>query len=157
MQPEALLKQLDTCLEYFNRSTSCLTEEDSSFKPFDEAFTVAQQMAHVAHTFDWFADGVFGPDGFDLDFSEAEKALAKVTSLAMAREWLEGAFKNLTDEIRSRTADELAQTLPPGLVMGGAPRFAAVQGVVEHTAHHRGVLTVYSRLCGHKPASPYMD
>lgn len=32
--------------------------------------------------------------------------------------------------------------------------FAAI---LEHTAHHRGVLTVHSRLCGHTPAMPYMD
>jgi len=28
--------------------------------------------------------------------------------------------------------------------------------MVEHTAHHRGALTVYSRVLGKVPAMPYM-
>ena len=52
--------------------------------------------------------------------------------------------------------EELSQTLPEGPVMGGAPRLAAVSAIVEHTAHHRGALTVYSRLAGYTPNMPYM-
>jgi uncharacterized damage-inducible protein DinB len=47
--------------------------------------------------------------------------------------------------------------LPPGPVMGGMPRMAIVGAIQDHTAHHRGALTVYSRLCGHTPAMPYME
>ena len=46
--------------------------------------------------------------------------------------------------------------LPEGPVMGGAPRLAIVNAITDHTAHHRGTLTVYSRLRGHTPAMPYM-
>ena len=39
--------------------------------------------------------------------------------------------------------------------VGGAPRLALVTGLGDHTAHHRGVLAVYARLCGRVPAMPY--
>lgn len=157
MQPEALLEQLRHSLEYFNRSSACLQEGDSTFAPQEGMYTVAQQVAHVAHSVDWFTEGAFGENGFDLDFSKFATAIAEVTSLEAARQWLDEAYKQMADEIRSRTPEELAETLPEGLVMGGAPRFVAVSNVAEHTAHHRGALTVYARLLGRVPASPYMD
>jgi uncharacterized damage-inducible protein DinB len=43
------------------------------------------------------------------------------------------------------------------MVMGGAPRYAVISAIEDHTAHHRGALTVYSRLRGHVPTMPYMD
>lgn len=155
MHPEALIQQLANCRTYFERSTSCLTEKDSNYAPQEELFTVAQQVTHVAHTIDWFRDGALGP-GFDMDFSNFDKVLADVKSLDWARNWLDKAFKDLEAEIRRRSPEELAESLPEGPIMGGAPRGAVVQGVMEHTAHHRGVLTVYSRLLGYTPTMPYV-
>ena len=37
-----------------------------------------------------------------------------------------------------------------------APKGAAAQGLVDHTAHHRGALAVYARLVGKTPSMPYM-
>ncbi len=45
--------------------------------------------------------------------------------------------------------------LPEGPVMGGAPRMAIISAIEEHTAHHRGALSVYSRLLGLGPPVPY--
>jgi uncharacterized damage-inducible protein DinB len=39
--------------------------------------------------------------------------------------------------------------------MGGQPISDIVWGMVEHTAHHRGALTVYSRQLGKIPVMPY--
>jgi uncharacterized damage-inducible protein DinB len=41
--------------------------------------------------------------------------------------------------------------------MGGLPRYAIVSALTDHTAHHRGALTVYARLLGLVPPMPYMD
>jgi uncharacterized damage-inducible protein DinB len=41
--------------------------------------------------------------------------------------------------------------------MGGVPRFAITNALTDHTAHHRGALTVYARLLGLVPPMPYMD
>ena len=36
--------------------------------------SVAAQIAHAAHTVDWFITGAFSPQGFDLDFAAHERA-----------------------------------------------------------------------------------
>ena len=36
--------------------------------------------------------------------------------------------------------------------MAGAPRSSIVDGLADHTAHHRGSLAVYARLRGKVPA-----
>jgi uncharacterized damage-inducible protein DinB len=41
--------------------------------------------------------------------------------------------------------------------MGGEPRISILFGILEHTAHHRGALSVYTRLCGKVPLMPYME
>ena len=157
MDPETIVQQLNSTKEWFDRSTRCLTEDDSTFAPGEGTFTTAQQVAHVAQTVDWFMEGAFRPEGFHMDFASLDNEVRKVVSLTAARERLDRAFANAKEGISSRTAEELAQSLPAGPVMGGAPRFAICGAIQDHTAHHRGVLTVYSRLRGHVPAMPYME
>ncbi len=157
MHAQAFVEQLKATKEYFDRSTRCLEEKDSDFKPTKESMTTAQQVAHVAKTVDWFMEGGFRPEGFDLDFEKSAKEIMKVRSLVAAREWVDRAFASAIEVTSSKSAEELSAALPEGMVMGGAPRFAIYGGIQDHTAHHRGVLTVHSRLCGHTPAMPYMD
>ncbi len=117
--------------------------------------TVAQQVGHVAQTLDWFVEGASRPEGFDLDFAAHAQALAAVTSLAAARQMLDGAYANAIRFVRSLGSDGLARPLPEGPVMGGQATGDIVWGMVEHTAHHRGALTVYSRMLGKIPPMPY--
>jgi uncharacterized damage-inducible protein DinB len=142
--------------DYFARSTRVLDEADSQFRPHEGMMTVAQQVAHTAQTLDWFIEGASRPEGFDLNFEAHAKALAAVTSLAAARQWLETAYANAVEFLRSRSPEELARPLPAGPVMGGQPIGNIVWAMVEHTAHHRGALTVYSRALGKTPPMPYM-
>jgi uncharacterized damage-inducible protein DinB len=65
---------------------------------------------------------------------------------------LEAAFENAIGFARSQ---DLARPLPPGPIMGGQPAGDVIWAMVEHTAHHRGALTVYSRLLGKVPPMPY--
>lgn len=148
--------QLVMSQKFFNTSTQVLTEADSSFRPKEGMMTAAQQVAHAAQTLDWFIEGASRPEGFDLNFEKHGKELEGVTSLTEARKWLDKAFANAVAYLRARTAEELAKPLPPGPVMGGAPISDIVWAMVEHTAHHRGALTVYSRALGKVPAMPYM-
>ena len=157
MTPEALIAELRGTQEYFNRSTRTLTEADSSFAPVEGTWTVAQQIGHVAQTVDWFIEGAFRPEGFDTDWPKIQEEIARVQSVNEARAWVDAAFARAIDFIGARTPEELAQPLPPGDIMGGAPRFAVISALVDHTAHHRGVLTVYTRLLGRVPPMPYMD
>lgn len=158
MNPQVFAAQVKSIKEFFDRSTRCLTEEHSSYKPTDGMMTVAQQVAHVAQTFDWFIEGAFHrEDGFDMDFENHMKPVLATTSLAAARAWLDKSCQRAIDEIGSKSMDELMAPLPPGPVMGGEPKLAIVGGIDDHTAHHRGALTVYSRLLGLVPPMPYMD
>jgi uncharacterized damage-inducible protein DinB len=147
--------QLVASKDFFDRSTRVLDEGDSAYRPQKDMMTVAQQVAHAAQTLDWFIDGASRPEGFDLDFSSHAAALERVTSLAAARESLAAAFAKAIHFLRSRSPEELAEPLPPGPVMGGQPITDIVWAMVEHTAHHRGALTVYSRLLAKVPPMPY--
>jgi len=147
--------QLLASKDFFERSTRVLEEADSAFQPKDGMMTVAQQVAHAAQTLDWFIAGISRPEGFDLDFEKHGKEVAAVTSLTAAREWMEKAYANAIAFLRSKSAEDLAQPLPPGPIMGGQPTSDIVWAMVEHTAHHRGALTVYSRLLGKVPPMPY--
>jgi uncharacterized damage-inducible protein DinB len=141
--------------DFFARSTRVLDETDSGFRPHEGMMTVAQQVAHTAQTLDWFIEGASRPEGFDLDFEKHAKALDAVTSLAAARQMLETAYANAIQFLRSRSPEDLSRPLPPGPVMGGQPISDIVWAMVEHTAHHRGALTVYSRQLGKVPPMPY--
>jgi len=158
MNPQVFADQVKSIKEFFDRSTRCLTEEHANYRPTEEMMTTAQQVAHVAQTFDWFIEGAFHrPDGFDMDFENHMKPVLAIGSLAEARAWLDKAAQRAIDEISSKSMEELQAPLPPGPVMGGEPKLAIISGIDDHTAHHRGALTVYARLNGLVPAMPYMD
>ncbi len=153
---EALLAQLDVTQEYFDRSTASLTEADSTFAPADGLFSVAQQVAHAAHTIDWFFAGAFDPNGFDMGFEDHDRKIRNVRSLTEARAWLQRALDNGRAVVRSKSEAEWSAPIVPGVVMGGMPRTTIFGGITDHTAHHRGALTVYARLLGKTPPNPYV-
>ena len=154
-QPNVFVAQLLASKDFFERSTRVLGEADSQFRPQDGMMTAAQQVAHTAQTLDWFVEGAARSEGFDLDFEKLAKALESVTSLAAARQLLDTAYGNAVQFLGSRSAEDMAKPLPPGPVMGGQPISDIVWAMVEHTAHHRGALTVYSRMLGKVPPMPY--
>jgi uncharacterized damage-inducible protein DinB len=154
-QPYDFSNQLLASQDFFARSTRVLDEADSGFRPQEGMMTVAQQVAHTAQTLDWFIQGASRSEGFDLDFEKHAKALDAVTSLDAARQMLATAYAGAIQFLRSRSAEDLARPLPPGPVMGGQPISDIVWAMVEHTAHHRGALTVYSRQLGKVPPMPY--
>lgn len=157
MVRESSIEHLKGVAEFFDRSTSCLAEEDSGFAPAKEMFTVAQLVAHVAQTIDWFMAGMFSPTGFDLDFEKHIVPVMACSSLGAARQWFARAVSGAIEAVGSKSDAELLQPLPQGPVMGGAPRLEVIGAINDHTAHHRGALTVYSRLLGKVPKMPYAD
>lgn len=151
------LVELRSAHEYFNRSTRNLTEAHSGFVPAEGMMTAAQQVAHAAQTIDWFTDGAFRPEGFDMNFEDQAKALAGCTSLDAARAWFERAVAAAAAKVEHLSDAELMTPLPDGPIMGGVPRIAIFGAITDHTAHHRGALTVYARLNGVVPPMPYME
>jgi uncharacterized damage-inducible protein DinB len=70
---------------------------------------------------------------------------------------LDRAFGRLTDFIQSNSQAYLDAPMTAGPLMVGEPRYTIVMGIIEHTSHHRGALTVYSRTLGLVPVMPYME
>ncbi len=157
MNERYCLDELRVTQEFFNRATEVLTEEDRDFAPAEGMMTTAQHFEHVAGTLDWFVEGAFRPEGFDLDFENAPAPVPKGTPLADVRKQVASAFDRARRAFEGRSGADLAVALPPGPVLGGQPRWAVIGGIVDHTAHHRGALGVYARLCGKVPTMPYGD
>ncbi|MBI2423264.1 MAG: DinB family protein [Candidatus Hydrogenedentes bacterium] len=156
MTADTLVAELKATLDYFKRSTAVLSDAEEDFRPTPDMMTTAQQVAHVANTVDWFLEGAFRPQGFNMDFEAIEKPVHAVASLGAARAWVDRSFAAAIAKIQGLSEAELLAPLPPG-IMEGAPRYAVVYALMDHTAHHRGALTVYTRLNGKTPAMPYMD
>ena len=143
--------------KFFNTSTRVLTEKDSSFRPAEGSLSVAEQVAHAAQSIDWFTDALTNPKGFDLNFESHWVEVKKCVSLDDARAWFKKSIAAAIATLEKMSDAELMQALPEGPVMGGAPKVAIIGGMSDHTAHHRGALTVYSRLLGRVPDMPYLE
>jgi len=151
------VQQLASIKEFFDRSTRELSEEDSAFAPAPGMYTAAQQVAHAAQTVDWFLDGAFAKAGFSMDFEGLDKEVRKVSSLKKARLAWDKSIRRAQEIVAKKTAKQMEASLPPGPIMGGEPRSHVFSALADHTAHHRGALTVYQRLLKKIPAMPYMD
>jgi len=157
MLKPGLIGQVASMKEFFNRSTRSMVEDDSTFTPQPGLFTAAQQVAHAAQTVEWFVNGAFAPAGFDLDFEKLDKEVRAVTSLTAARAWFDRACDATIGTINDHSEEEWMAPLPEGPIMGGLPRMVIFGALTDHSAHHRGALTVYTRLLGKVPPMPYMD
>jgi len=144
-------------LQFFSRTLSVFQEEDSGFAPDPGMFTVAQQVAHVAQTIDWFMAGGFGDEGFDLDFAAHHKAVRQHNSLQDSLAWLVRSVDGAAEILATKSAEDMMAPIAPGPIMPGQPRAAIIAAIAEHTAHHRGALAVYARLLGYAPPIPYTE
>lgn len=140
---------------FFLRTVSCFRPEHAAFVPAPGMFSVASQIAHTAQVVDWFLEGAFSPKGFNLDFSTHEAAARAVTSLDAALALFTGSYGAAIAKFDGLSMADLHQPIAPGPIMGGAPRLAVVDGMGDHTAHHRGALATYARLLGLVPPMPY--
>ena len=151
---EGLSAQLSLSRNLLKKTLETFEEEDSGFGPNADVFTVAGHVAHAAGTVDWFVDGAFG-DGWNMDFEGHLEEARAVTSLAEAIARVDRAYGRAIEVIGSASDEDLQAPIPDTRIMEGQPRGAIVNGITDHTAHHRGALTVYARLLGKVPAMPY--
>lgn len=151
---QGLIAQLEMSRKYFNATLSVFEEGDSEFKPQPEMFSVAAQVRHAADTVDWFMDGAFG-EGWQMDFEAHIAHAHAATSLADEIAGLDRAYDEALARISDLSDAELFAPIADEAIMGGAPRAAVVNGIADHSAHHRGALSVYARLLGLEPAMPY--
>ena len=92
----------------------------------------------------------------DVQVLTAEE-MKKFTSFKQSVEYFEKTIEDAIQTISNVSEDELLAPLPEGPVMGGAPKVAVVSALADHTAHHRGALSVYARLLGKVSSMPYGD
>ncbi len=151
---DGLVKELESKQKFFNTTVSVFEPDDAGFAPNPELYTVAGHIAHAADSIDWFIEGAFG-DGWDMDFEGLIAKAKEVTSLQEATEWLDRSFVNARAVVGEASDQVLFELIPDERIMKGAPRLAAVSGIVDHTAHHRGSLAVYARLIGKQAPMPY--
>jgi len=90
-----------------------------------------------------------------MDFGTHEKKLREVTSLNAAKNQLDEAFAAVVKTIGEASDQVLCEPIPDKQIMEGAPRCSIVGAIADHTAHHRGALSVYARLLGKVPPMPY--
>jgi uncharacterized damage-inducible protein DinB len=155
----ALVKEIQSSREFLERSTRVLTESESSFVPIKTSgvMSSAQHLAHIAHTIEWFLEGAFRKEGFDMNFERHAAQVAEIKSIKDARAHVNHAYNALITALESKSDSDWQHPIAAGPIMGGEPRWHIISAVVDHTAHHRGALTVYSRLSGKVPLMPYME
>ena len=151
---EGLIERLKTQEKFFLNTISCLTEDDSGFKPNEEMYTVAQHVGHAAETVEWFLEGAFSDKGFDMNFEDYAERMKKYTSLDACIKYFKEATANGIEKLNKVPDSELMVPIT-AQIMTGAPKMAVVGAISDHTAHHRGSLAVYARLLGKKPQMPY--
>lgn len=156
MTPVEIEIQMNNMREFFERSTRPLQEEHSGYAPQEGLYTVAGQVAHAAQTIEWFFDSAFSAE-WNMDWEGMDREVRELTSLSAAKEWFSRAVDKAIRVAKEHTAEEWASHFPPNPIMGEAPRNSIVSAVVDHTAHHRGALTVYQRMLGLTPLMPYME
>lgn len=144
-------------LQYLSRTCSVFKDEDAGYTPTPGQFTVAQHVAHVAQTIDWFMAGAFRDEGFDLDFAAHQLAIRDITTLEDAFAWLIKSVDGATAILAEKTPQEMMHPIADGPIMAGLPRATIIAAITDHTAHHRGALSVYARLLGHVSPMPYAD
>lgn len=153
-QKSSFIIQLETSHKYIKSTIAIFQEGDAGFAPQPELYTVAGHIAHAADSVEWFVEGAFG-EGWNMDFEGLIAAARAVETLEEANAWLDRAFEKAIRTFKAASDEDLAAPIPDERIMGGASRSAIVGPIVDHTAHHRGALTVYARLLGKVPRMIY--
>lgn len=130
------------------------TADNAEFAPVEGMMTVAQQIHHIAHTNNWFREGAFG-SGFDMDFEKLEAENRSSISFDDAVAELAASYDDCCAFLKSYSDEDLAAPMPPNEIMGTLPRFFVIGAQADHTAHHRGILSVYLRHLGVTPTMVY--
>ena len=154
MTNEQRAAQLQSIRTFFEKTIACFQDADATFAPQPGMYTVAQHVAHAAQVVEWFLEGAFRPAGFNMDFQGMESEVRAIRELEDARAWWNSAMDQTLEAVAGSAPESWSEPIR-GPLMAGMARDSIFAGIGDHTAHHRGALAVYARLCGREPAMPY--
>lgn len=157
MDKKFWIQELQSAEKFFWTATGWIEESHKDFKPAEESLTVLQQIGHVGQSVDWFLEGAFSDSGFDTNFDTHWGKVNECSSLEEAKTWVSNSFREVIQLLERRDVLEWTFAIAEGPIMGGAPRYAILPGIIDHTAHHRGSLSVYARMLGIEPSMPYAE
>ncbi len=132
-----IVEQLEHSLEATLRTAQACPADQRGFYPVPGCMTMGEQIAHIAHNFDWVIEPIAETLGIAAAADKPEEPLARLA-------WSQKRFINIllqvSDDDWSRTVE-----YPDGFRMPIA-RGALV--MLEHDAHHRGQLIMYLHQLG---------
>jgi uncharacterized damage-inducible protein DinB len=129
--------------------------DKGGFIPAPGMMTAAQQVHHLARTVRWFAEGAFGT-GFDMDFEKMEADNRAEITWDKAMVTIDAAYDDYIAFLETLGDGELDAPMSANPIFPeGTPRAAVIIAQGDHTAHHRGALSVYLRLLGVVPPMVY--
>lgn len=142
--------------KFFNKVVGQFKPDNAEFRPLPEMYSVVEQIRHTGLTVHWFIEGAYGA-GFNMDFEGFEKAVRQPCTFAEAAAGFDKACDDAVAIIEAGADDALLQPLPENPIFGPVPRVTVLGALSDHTAHHRGSLSVYLRLVGITPRMVYED
>ncbi len=154
MTPDHARETLKVEHQFLMRVLKDFQPEHADYSPAEGMMTVAQQIRHIADTLQWFRRGAF-EGNFDMDFERLEARIREPVTLQQAMLELERAYEDYDQFLAGLGPSDLTRPMAPNPVFGEAPRQVIFSAQTDHTAHHRGALTVYLRLLGVKPELIY--
>jgi len=101
--------------------------------------------------------GVLEENRWRLDFPAMAEETSRVQTLAEARRRLDEAWQRMRQVVSDLPESKLQELMPDNPILANRPRYHALEGLTDHTAHHRGSLAVCARLLGKVPPMPYAD
>jgi uncharacterized damage-inducible protein DinB len=155
MNPKQAIEMYEMSRRFILAIVNDFEEKDADFAPQEGMMTVVQQIRHTAITVDWFWDGAFTDKGFNMDFDASHAEVKKPSTVAQAVQALKDSYQKCIDALDKLSEDDLKAPLPPNEIFGQAPRETIFGPTADHSAHHRGAMAVYLRLCGKTPKMIY--
>jgi uncharacterized damage-inducible protein DinB len=144
---EVLLAEFDREAGFTRRVLERVPQERLSWQPHARSMSLGRLVNHLVELPAW-GSGLVARDGYDL--SERPAAAEAASSVANAINAFDRNIATMRQAILARTDGELlaAWTLrSEGREVFTVPRLIALRSLLlEHSAHHRGQLTVYLRL-----------
>jgi uncharacterized damage-inducible protein DinB len=149
---ELITRELSSEAEMTRRLLSRIPEDKLRWDPGQGLHTIGWNANHLVETIGWVG-GIIAQSEFDLappgEKPHAEASFTEIPDLLRAFDQnLQAALAAL------KGAPDSAFSQPWSLKMGGQLLFTMQKGdcirkwVLSHSAHHRGILSVYLRLSG---------